>query len=365
MTQLLARALTARGHQVRVAGVYPQGYPADDVQDDQGVQVLRLREPRHPGGWIVARARLARVVWRWARQRAVDAIEVPDWQGWAAGWPRLPVPVMVRLNGSAVYFAAERGGSADWLTRGLEGSSIRRADFICAASRYTADRTVALFRLGRECTVLYNPVETVPEANSPPIPGRVVFTGTLTEKKGVVSLIQAWHRVLAAAPHAQLHLYGKDGVTEGRPSMQAYLESLLPGSATGSVHFHGHVPRATVLRALGEASVAVFPSHAEAFALAPLEAMACGAPTVYSCRGSGPELIRDGQDGLLIDPDRPDDIADALLRVLSDPGRARALSVGGRRRVLESFGLEQVVTENVAFYRRCTAVFGRHPVRAT
>jgi glycosyltransferase involved in cell wall biosynthesis len=110
--------------------------------------------------------------------------------------------------------------------------------------------------------------------------------------------------------------------------------------------------------------VAVFPSYAEAFALAPLEAMVSGAPTVYTSRGSGPELIRDGRDGLLIDPDRPDDIAGALLQILTDPGRARDLSLAGRRRVLESFGLEQVVAENIAFYRRCAAMFDGQPGRA-
>jgi glycosyltransferase involved in cell wall biosynthesis len=363
MTQLLARALTARGHQVRVTGVYPPDYPAEDRQDDQGVPVLRLRESRHPLGWVAARVRLARLVSRWVQEGAVDVIEIPDWQGWAAGWPRWPVPVVTRLNGSAVYFAAERGASVSALTRYLEASSIRRADFVCSASRYTGERTAKLFGLARGFDVLYNPVETLGGPVTARIPGRVVFSGTLTEKKGVVSLIRAWPLVLAGAPQAQLHLYGKDGATGGGPSMQAHLQSLMPAAAAGSVHFHGHVPRTTLLAALAEARVAVFPSYAEAFALAPLEAMACGAPTVYSRRGSGPELIRDGRDGLLVEPDHPDDIARALLRILTDDAVAQRLSAEGRRRVQDSFGLEQVVTENVAFYRRCTATFGRRPTR--
>ena len=43
----------------------------------------------------------------WAREGAIDLVEVPDWEGWVAGWPRLPVPVVARLNGSVAYFAAE------------------------------------------------------------------------------------------------------------------------------------------------------------------------------------------------------------------------------------------------------------------
>jgi glycosyltransferase involved in cell wall biosynthesis len=364
MTQLLARALAARGHQVRVAGVYPETYPAEDREEDHGVQVYRLRERRAPLGWVAARMKLAQLVSRWSRAGTLDVVEVPDWQGWAAGWPRLPVPVVARLNGSAVYFAAERGAAAGGMTRRLEARSIHRADFVCSASLYTGERTAELFGLRADVKVLYNPVEPVPVSTTARVPGRVVFTGTLTEKKGVVSLVRAWPLVLAQVPEAQLHLYGKDGATERGPSMRAHLQALLPASAASSVHFHGHVPRADILAALAEAWVAVFPSHAEAFALAPLEAMACGAPTVYSRRGSGPELIRDGRDGLLIDPDRPDDVARALLRVLHDETVAGDLSAAGRRRVEDSFGVERIVAENIAFYRRCLATFRRRPAPA-
>ncbi len=62
----------------------------------------------------------------------------------------------------------------------------------------------------------------------------------------------------------------------------------------------------------------MFPSYAEAFALAPLEAMAAGCPTVYSQRGSGPELIENNRDGLLVEPDQPGEIAETIIRVLED-----------------------------------------------
>jgi glycosyltransferase involved in cell wall biosynthesis len=356
MTQLLARALAARGHHVRAVGVYPPAYPAADLENDQDVQVIRLRQPRHPFGWVLARWRLLRLIRRWIQRQEIDAVEVPDWQGWAAGWPSLPIPVIARLHGSAVYFAAELGRRAGALTRHLESSSLRRVDFVCSASRYTAERTVELFQLGIATPeVLYNPVEASRVPARPRARGRVVFTGTLTEKKGVVPLMRAWPQVLAHVPEAQLHLYGKDGSTTSHTSMRGYMTSLLPEAALASVRFHGHVARATAVGALAEAWVAVFPSYAEAFAVAPLEAMACGTPTVYTRRGSGPELIRDGQDGLLVEPDRPEEIAGALVRVLNDEVLANRLGAAGYGRVTEAFDLERLVTANVAFYRRCIA----------
>jgi hypothetical protein len=79
-TQLLARALVRRGGAARVIGVYSPDYPAEDLADDYGVQVIRIRERPQPLGWVVARARLAHTVAGWARRGEVDVIEVPDWQ---------------------------------------------------------------------------------------------------------------------------------------------------------------------------------------------------------------------------------------------------------------------------------------------
>ena len=52
MTQVLGRAFARDGHQVRVVGVYPEWYGEPDVEEDHGVQVLRLRERKQPLGWV-------------------------------------------------------------------------------------------------------------------------------------------------------------------------------------------------------------------------------------------------------------------------------------------------------------------------
>src|SRR5204863_7042035 len=94
-----------------------------------------------------ARLRLYRAVARWARQGKIDLVEVPDWEGWVAGWPRLPIPVVARLHGSSSYFAAEMQQRTAKLTFAIERASLRRADFWCSTSRYTAERTRRLFAL--------------------------------------------------------------------------------------------------------------------------------------------------------------------------------------------------------------------------
>ena len=71
----------------------------------------------------------------------MDLVEVPDWEGWAAGWPVLAAPVVARLSGSAAYFAAEMNRRVKRVAYWLERASLRRADFRCSESRYTARRT--------------------------------------------------------------------------------------------------------------------------------------------------------------------------------------------------------------------------------
>jgi glycosyltransferase involved in cell wall biosynthesis len=352
MTRVLGRALAAAGHHVRVAGVYQNDYPAPDRHSDEGVEVWRLREPQGRTGWIRARYALWKLVSGWARSGEIDLVEAPDYQGWIAGWPKLPVPVIVRLHGSAGYFAAEMGEPVWSVAARLERRALLRADQWISVSRYTAGKTRDLFDLPTgPAAVLYNPVET--GAKVPPKGPRshdVVFSGTLVEKKGVIPLMHAWPAVRGAVPGALLHMFGKDGRGPFGGTMTAHLRSLLPADAAGSVEFHGHVTREELFQWLARAGAACFPSFAEAFAIAPLEAMTCGIPTVYSTRGSGPELIDHGVDGMLADPGDPSSISRALVKLLTSPETAERIGEAGRRKVLEQFSMAAILPQNVRYY---------------
>ena len=354
MTQVLGRSLARQGHDVSVIGVYPADYQAPEFEVDQGVRVWRLRDSLHRGGWIASRYRLYRKVSDWVRRGVVDIVEVPDYHGWSAGWGHMTVPVIVRLHGSMTYFAAELQRPINRISYWLERSCLRRADYTCSVSQYTLRTTRRLFSLALEpSAVLYNPVDLPADApGAQRIRNRVVFSGTLTGKKGVIALIKAWPKVVQAHPDAELHIFGKNGRADNGQSMQAVLCSLL-NAARSTVHFHGHVSRQELLGVYQTSGVAIFPSRAEAFAIAPIEAMASGCPTIYSQRGSGPELLEHGRQGLLVDPDVPDQIADAILRVQADPSFAGHLGEAGRARIRDHFSIEALTAENVRFYDSC------------
>jgi glycosyltransferase involved in cell wall biosynthesis/2-polyprenyl-3-methyl-5-hydroxy-6-metoxy-1,4-benzoquinol methylase len=99
----------------------------------------------------------------------------------------------------------------------------------------------------------------------------------------------------------------------------------------------------------------VLPSLWEGFGLVLLEAMAAGRPVVASAVGPIPEVVADGESGLLVEPGNPRALAEALLRLLEDPELAARLGETGRRRVAERFSLDRMVAETEAVYQRFLA----------
>lgn len=357
--QNTARALVRRGHDVRVIGIYPPNEPAAEYEEDAGVQVWRLRTSRRKLSWIPARHRLFRFIREWSRDGSIDMVEVPDWEGHASLWPRLPIPVLARLHGSVAYFNREMHLPVNRMLFWLESRSFHRADYCTSCSRYTAEKTNQIFgQHPRPTAVVYNSVSVSDTARGAVRQRKmVVFTGTLTRKKGIIQLVKAWPRVVAADPDAELHIFGKDGGMDDGSPMQPYLVSLLPCEVRGSLHFHGHVSMSQLRTTYQNCRMAVFPSYAEAFAMAPMEAMAEGCPVICSSRSSGPELIRHECNGLLVDPDDEPGIAESIRRLLEDDSLAARLGCAGGETIRERFSSERVVNQLVDFYAQCIGCF--------
>lgn len=357
--QTLGRTLVKSGDEVRVIGVYPRRFEFPEREDDHGVQIWRLPQPKGRWGWMAGRYQLYRILADWANQGEIDLIELPDWEGLAAGWPRLKVPLVVRCHGSVTYFGSEMSTKVRPQVAWLESKSFHRAEYCCASSAYTGNKTISLLGERKEpFRVLYSPV-TVRPANGhhPRDRNTVAFAGTLTRKKGIVQLVKAWPGVLEKRPDAELHIYGKDAGTDDGQPMRSYLPSLLTEEQAKTLHFHGHI-RTEELRAVYErCRLAIFPSYAEAFGLAPFEAMAEGCPVIYSKRYPGPELMVHERDGLLVDPDDVPDMAASILRLLEDDELACRLGARGRQHVLDTYAPEIITEQTRQFYAACLGKF--------
>lgn len=150
----------------------------------------------------------------------------------------------------------------------------------------------------------------------------VVFVGRDFVRKGGPVLLEAFARVRRAVPKARLLVAGAPAPDRRR----------IPEG----VFFLGRVPRDELAALFSQSTVFALPSLREPFGIAFLDAMACGLPCVGTRVEAVPEIVREGETGLLVPPGDPVPLALALERLLADPAVARAMGARGRARVSAS-----------------------------
>jgi glycosyltransferase involved in cell wall biosynthesis len=101
----------------------------------------------------------------------------------------------------------------------------------------------------------------------------------------------------------------------------------------------------------GAFDVFVLPSGNEGTPVTAIEALAAGCPVVATRVGGIPDVVRDGEDGFLVEPGAVEELADRLVRLASDPDLRAALGAAGRRRVPQRYGVERLVDDVDRLYR--------------
>jgi glycogen synthase len=355
-TQLTARELVRLGHEVRVIGVYNKSYEALNYEVDQGVKVWRLHALKGKFGWIRVWIKQYLIIKKWINNKEIDLIEAPDSRGWYAFWGNLDVPLVLRSHGSNTYFAYLANAKINKFTKLLEKLSYNKANYYISVSKYTASITNKIFNNKKNFKIIYNGIELMPHFvrdQNETVNNKIIFSGTLVEKKGIIYLIEAMNLIYDKGIECSLEVYGKDAPFKDYPSMKEYLiTNKINPKIKDKILFKGHVSRNQLLDEYQRSTVAVFPSLSEAFAYAPLEAMACGCPTVYSINGSGKELIEHGIDGLLIEPQKPESIANAILMILSNKDFAQKLSINALRKI-NNYSIEHTVLQTCNYYLFC------------
>lgn len=350
-TQQLARGLVTAGHEAWVVSLGTEGR-FDDHQVH--VQVHDIAHPRGLG-WFVVRRDLGRAVRDLVRTAGVELLVAPDWLGLSAG-VRTGCPVLVSCNGSATYFADLLGEPVRRSVRAAERLALRGADSVSAVSRFTAERTQALFGLADTPRVLYNGVDLArfPDPDAPPEPGLIVHLGTLVRKKGVIDLAEAFSTVVADRPSTRLVVAGRDrpDARTGAPSTWAMAASRLSADARAQVDQIGPVDQSEIPGLLARADLAVFPSHAEANPVSWIEAMAAGRPIVGYAHGWATEVVEDGVTGWLVPPGDTEALAATVIEAMSDPDRRRAFGRRARRSTEERFSTGAVTAGALEWFQQ-------------
>jgi glycosyltransferase involved in cell wall biosynthesis len=258
----------------------------------------------------------------------------------AATLARVPVRISTKHGFNA--FRLRRGfGAAD---RGVG----RLADVDVAISRGLAEHLAAAEGFDADAfEIVHYGIAPGPEAPPPPRGPRLLAVGRLIEIKGLDTLLRALAAARADVPAMTLDLAGSGPVERDLRHLAAQL------GLEDAVRFLGHVSPVAPL--LEEALAVVVPSRGEGFGMVALEAMERSRAVVASAVGGLPELVFEGESGLLVPPDDVEALRVALVRVATDPDATAAMGAAGRRRALEEFPVERPAERLDAIYRAALA----------
>lgn len=161
------------------------------------------------------------------------------------------------------------------------------------------------------------------------------FVGRMETIKGPDVLLKAFARIVQVKPEVRLIMVGDGSSLEGFKSLA---ESL---GISGKVVWAGRKPQEEVYRYFQIIDVVAMPSRPglEGFGLSAAEAMACGRPVVASAVDALPEVVADGETGILVPPEDDLALANALLELLRQPEQREKMGRAGRQRIEELFSV--------------------------
>lgn len=238
---------------------------------------------------------------------------------------------------------------------------MQSADWLVAPSQSTLDAALARFPVLRpKCSAIHNAVdlgEFQQVDSSGPQPKLYILCVALHHiHKALDVLVKAFATFHKTHPEVELRLVG-DGPY--RSELEALVCQL---GLKESVRFLGLQGRSAVCRLLAECSLFVLPSRVEPFGIAIIEALASGKPVISTKVGGIPEIIENGSNGILVEPDDPQALYEAMRTVWDDPALARRLVIAGRATVKQHFQWEIPAARYEAIFLNLLGQNDRRPV---
>lgn len=274
--------------------------------------------------------------------------------------------------------------NCDWLNeldRDLIDKRLKHVDAIIGCADYITNRVKTQFpHYADRCATLYNAADIAQFSQRLQVPPEkerkcVLFVGRVSPEKGLHVLIDAHKQVTAQEPKAELRIVGGPYIPplsflvdrSSDPMVKAlrrfyssdYMEHLRERAKAmpeNCVSFHGHLAHGELATLFCDADVFVQPSvWGEPFPLSVVEAMGAGLPVIASRVGGLPESVVDGKTGLLVEPDNPTHLADAILQLLRDKKRAQCMGTAGAARVTKLFSWDTVTARLRSLYEALTS----------
>jgi glycosyltransferase involved in cell wall biosynthesis len=250
------------------------------------------------------------------------------------------------------------GRLRDYLDRATD-RSCRSADRLITVSAFSRSEISDLYHdslrgATEEIEVIHNGVipplrHGVHDSRAPEGPKYLLYVGSVEPKKNILGLLEAFQTVTRAAPHRELRLMLAGSHDSKSFPIDAKLKLL---GLEGKVSLLGHVSEDALEDLYAHALMFIYPSFYEGFGLPPIEAMARGIPTIVSSTSSLPEVVGDA--AVTVDPERPSDLARAILELAGDEKKRVALSLKGVQRA-RAFSWKRSAEKHLALFESLAA----------
>ena len=341
---------------IAVQRVRPQFWPARELLAALGAMPLpdlvHIMHPRNVLAWQAVRwlkARGVPVVWTWLgpyhdrwliadRERPYEHQPHPEWLSYSLA--------------DALGRALRGGRLREHLRNYGIHAPLRQVDTFIPCSRHEAevlaqlgfgDRPMRVVPLWLDMEFMRGPAPALALPLTRPI---IPYIGQLTVRKCYDMVIEAMPKVVARFPQASFVF-----VTHN-PEQRANLQRMAAERGVGAnLHFLGTISEEEKLALLRASDVLPFPSRYEGFGLPLLEGMAAGVPVISTNIPVVNEIVRDGENGLLIPYDDTGALAQAMLAVLEQPELRARLVAGGARSMADSFDPDMLVQQVIDAYR--------------
>ncbi|KFF05195.1 glycosyltransferase family 4 protein [Flavobacterium reichenbachii] len=350
----LAVALVKKGIKVSVIGL---NYTSkNETETLEGVRIYRLkRSTVKLFSWYFNFKTINKKIKEVHKTAPINIVEASE-LGLAFIAKIKNIKYIIRLHGGHHFFAESENRKINKWKGFQEKRSFKKSDAFVAVSQFVKKHTEKYLSYNsKPVTYINNPINT--ELFQPIVVNKqepkIVFAGTVCEKKGVRQLIQAFPLVKKEYPDVSLEIYGRDWFfPDGSSYIKMLQEKELPqlGEIINDIHFHGAVKFTDIPAVYATAAVCVFPSHMETQGLVAPEAMAMKKAVVFTKLGPGPETIENYKTGLLCDPYNPEDIAEKIVWFFRNEEKAEEIGKAAREFVLEKYHLDKIAVQNIEFY---------------
>ena len=368
VTKVIAEELVNRyNYNIYVVGYYTNTFNLPLYSEINGVKVYRLHKTYRDGFYrkiifkILTKIHMSKVIIKselsytekfiegLILRNKIDILELPDYYSFnnidcKLNFKKFSIPTILRIHGSVSFINKLKGFSSDIIQQN-DQAHFNRCDYLSAVSEYSLNYVNENFNVShfKRKTVIYNPIaDAFLKQNIASDSKTILFIGKLTETKGCYSLLKAFNLCANQFPEFELRLIGKGDIKKA--------ESFVESEIRERVKFLGFCDKKKIKEEIDRCAFACIPTYFENFSIVALEIMARQKALIFTNRTSGREIIEDGVDGFLVNPEDVSQITMKIDTLISNTALRNSMAEKAYKRIKTNFTTSIILKNIIDFY---------------